>query len=594
MMSYIIRRIFLMIPTLIGIMTICFFISEFVPGGPIDQVRAMLEGGDFAGGGEVSSRSGGPRGMDAAKRRKIDPKDEMRLLRQYGYHTTRTERFLRTILWFSPDSIISSKEIDNGEGVYFTAHGRKCIVVRNGSEYTACEAYPYLGEQPVERSGLRRWLPWGKTTPLFGAEIYYDKAAGVLRDIADGANTYALATGKRLTGSGPDLKALPLKSMPVERAVYHDLAYAPSSSELAVPETATPEERPFLAVAQQRPLNLLSHVLLHEAREQALTKDGSLTVNEAGEVTIVNVEVGRTVQLTWNPTQEQLTVRDKYTDVYLNEKLGRSLSNWENWHGYFLLKFGRSIHYNRPSYELILERLPVSIRLGVLSFFITYIGCIVLGIIKAVRHQTRFDTWSSIVVLIGYSIPGFVLAVFMLSFFSETESAFIHLFPTGRVHAVPEIYEALTSWGKFWNNVHHMLAPAICLTIGSFAVLTMFTKNNILNENNQLYAVAARARGLSERKVLYKHILRNAFVPLVTGFPSSFLMMFFTGSLLIEKIFNLPGIGLLGYTAIMGRDYPVVMGNLFMFGVLGLFAQLLTDIGYVIADPRISFDASKA
>jgi microcin C transport system permease protein len=139
-----------------------------------------------------------------------------------------------------------------------------------------------------------------------------------------------------------------------------------------------------------------------------------------------------------------------------------------------------------------------------------------------------------------------------------------------------------------------MLAPAICLTIGSFATLTMFTKNNILNETHQLYAVAARARGLSERKVLFKHILRNAFVPLVTGFPGSFLFMFFGGSLLIEKIFNLQGIGLLGYTAIMGRDYPLVMGDLFMFGALGLFARLLTDICYVIADPRISFEESKS
>jgi microcin C transport system permease protein len=243
---------------------------------------------------------------------------------------------------------------------------------------------------------------------------------------------------------------------------------------------------------------------------------------------------------------------------------------------------------------LIKERLPVSMRLGLLSFFITYTGCIALGILKAVKHQTRFDTWSSVVILIGYSIPGFVLAVFLLANFSETESAFVHIFPTGRIHSLPEIYNNLSPLGKFWDNIHHMLAPAICLTIGSFAVLTMFTKNNILNENNQLYAVAARARGLSERKVLFKHILRNAFVPLVTGFPSSFLMMFFTGSLLIEKIFNLPGIGLLGYTAIMGRDYPVVMGNLFMFGALGLFARLLTDICYVIADPRISFDASKA
>lgn len=560
-----------MIPTLVGIMTICFFISEFVPGGPIDQVRAILEGdGMGAGGGEIASSGQNGPGMSAAKRKRIDPKDEMRLLRQYGYHTTRLERFFRTILWYSPDSIISSKEIDDGEGVYFTRHGRKCIVVRLGDVYHASQAQPELG-----------------------TEVHFDKEASVLRDVESGETTYDVATGKRLTGSGPDLQTLAVTLSPASRNVRYPLAYADDAT-APVADDLEATERPFAEIAGKRPANLLSNALLHEARDRAREAGGTITIDGKGVVTIVNTDSSRTVYTIWNPSEELLDVRDEYIEISLNESRLRSLTNWENWHGYFLFKFGRSIHYNKPSYELIKERLPVSVRLGMLSFFITYIGCVCLGILKAVLHQTRFDTWSSIVVLIGYSIPGFVLAVLLLAQFSETESAWVHLFPTGRLHALPEIYETLSPWGKFWNNVHHMLAPALCLTIGSFAVLTMFTKNNILNENNQLYAVAARARGLSERKVLFKHILRNAFVPLVTGFPSSFLMMFFTGSLLIEKIFNLPGIGLLSYTSIMGRDYPVVMGNLFIFAAMGLFARLLTDICYVIADPRISFDASKA
>ena len=154
------------------------------------------------------------------------------------------------------------------------------------------------------------------------------------------------------------------------------------------------------------------------------------------------------------------------------------------------------------------------------------------------------------------------------------------------------MFDTLTTTGKILDYLHHMIAPVISLTIGSFAAMTFLTKNSILEQFNQLYAVAAKARGLSERKILFKHILRNSLIPLVTGFPTSFVMMFLGGSLLIEQVFTLDGIGLLSYTAVLNRDFPLIMSNLFIFTLIGLLCQLLTDICYVIVDPRISFDES--
>lgn len=578
MTSYIIRRLLLMLPTLVGIMTLCFVISEFVPGGPIDQVRAVLEGKGHGGGGEAGGSSGGGgRGGDA-KMKKISPKDEMKLLRQYGYHTTRLERYLRTILWYSPDSAITSKEIDAGEGAYFQNHRRRHYIVRlrdgasGQEEYRAFEAAPFLGMKSEPRPGLLgRVLP-ARQVPAYGNEVAYDKAAGVLRDTLDETICYDARTGARIpAGAGPGLVPVGLWQRQTSRRTTYRLAYD---------EAGKTKE-------------LLADSLLREARDKATAEHPVVKEADGGE-TIVTRLPNQTLTVRWTPAARKLAVSDEYTEVYVHEPYWSSVANWENWHGYFLFKFGNSIHYNRPTYDLIAERLPVSMRLGILSFFITYLGCITLGIAKAVRHGSAFDTWSSAIALFGYSIPGFVLAVVLLALFGEVESSWLQLFPSGGIHSPDAVYQTLGFWGRAADNIRHMLAPAICLTIGSFATLTMFTKNNILNETHQLYAVAARARGLSERKVLFKHILRNAFVPLVTGFPGSFLFMFFGGSLLIEKIFNLPGIGLLGYTAVLGRDYPLVMGDLFMFGALGLFARLLTDICYVVADPRISFEGSKS
>lgn len=270
------------------------------------------------------------------------------------------------------------------------------------------------------------------------------------------------------------------------------------------------------------------------------------------------------------------------------------LSEWQNWDGMLLFKFGDSFYQNRNVLNLIIDKLPVSVSLGFWSFILTYPACIVLGILKAVREGTRFDTASSILILLGYSIPGFVLAVLLIVLFGPGDAAIAHLVPiSGLTSAGVQGYEDWSTWRKIWDYLHHIVAPVICLSIGSFAVLTILAKNSVLEEVRKQYVLTARAKGLTETRVLLRHILRNALIPLVTGFPAQFLAIFLTGSILIERIFNLDGIGLLGYHSVIQRDYPVVMGNLFIMTLITLVMQLVTDICYVFVDPRISFEKSQ-
>ncbi|MCN4143996.1 MAG: microcin C ABC transporter permease YejB [Thiohalomonas sp.] len=257
---------------------------------------------------------------------------------------------------------------------------------------------------------------------------------------------------------------------------------------------------------------------------------------------------------------------------------------------YIRFDFGESYHHHQSVTELIVSKLPVSISLGIWTFFITYLTCIPLGIAKAVRNGTRFDVISTTIVLVGYAIPGFVLAILLLLLFGG--GSFFDLFPLKGLTS--DNWEQLSWFGKTTDYLWHMVLPIISSVIGSFAVMTMLTKNSFLEEIRKNYMVTAKAKGLSSNQVLYKHVFRNALIPLVTGFPASFLAAFFAGSLLIETIFSLDGLGLLSYESIVRRDYPVVLGSLFLFTLLGLFTKLITDLSYVLIDPRIKFDSAKS
>lgn len=252
---------------------------------------------------------------------------------------------------------------------------------------------------------------------------------------------------------------------------------------------------------------------------------------------------------------------------------------------YLSFNLGDSYFHHQSVTELIVSRLPVSISLGMWTFFLTYLISVPLGVSKAVRDGTPFDIVTSTLVLAGYSIPGFVFGITMLVLFGG--GSFWDLFPLRGLTS--DGWESMSVMGKLLDYLWHMVLPVSASVIGSFAVMTMLTKNSFLEEIRKQYVLTARAKGLSEQSVLYRHVFRNAIIPLITGFPGAFLAAFFTGSLLIETIFSLDGIGLLSYDAVMKRDYPVVLGTLYLFTLIGLLGKLLTDICYVLVDPRIQF-----
>jgi microcin C transport system permease protein len=253
-------------------------------------------------------------------------------------------------------------------------------------------------------------------------------------------------------------------------------------------------------------------------------------------------------------------------------------------------QFGESYFHNKKVVDLVMEKLPVSASFGVISFFLTYMVCIPLGIAKAVRDGSAFDVVTSAVVLIGYSIPGFVLGVLLIWLFAGGNV--YDWFPLSGITSVN--YDTLGPWDKLADRVHHLVLPMICLTIGSFAVMTVLTKNTVIDNLKLQYVTTARAKGLGSRAVLWKHVFRNSMIPLVTGFAGSFLTMFFSGSLLIEKLFSLDGLGLLSFNSVIQRDYPVVMASQYFFSLMFVVSNLLSDLMYVLVDPRIDFEGRTA
>lgn len=247
---------------------------------------------------------------------------------------------------------------------------------------------------------------------------------------------------------------------------------------------------------------------------------------------------------------------------------------------------GESYYKDQGVGELIIDRLPVSISLGLWSTLIAYLVSIPLGIRKAVRHGSPFDVWTSYAIIIGYAIPSFLFAILLVVLFAG--GSFLDWFPLRGLTS--DNFEQLSLWGKVVDYVHHITLPTIAIVIGNFATLTMLTKNSFLDEISKQYVQTARSKGLTEKRVLYGHVFRNAMLIVIAGFPAAFISVFFTGVLLIEYIFSLDGLGLLGFESVINRDYPVVFGTLFVFTLLGLLLKLISDLTYVLVDPRIDFE----
>ena len=259
---------------------------------------------------------------------------------------------------------------------------------------------------------------------------------------------------------------------------------------------------------------------------------------------------------------------------------------WKMIKDYVRFDFGRSYYQDKSVLELIAERMPVSVSLGLWSTLIIYLIAIPLGIKKAVKDGSEFDTWTSFAVVLGSAVPVFLFAVFLIVFFAG--GTYFQWFPLRGLTS--DNWNELSAGRKVLDYFHHIALPVTAMVIGGFASLTMLTKNSFLEELNKPYVLTARAKGLSQNRILYGHVFRNAMLIVIAGFPALLIKMLFTGSLLIEVIFSLNGIGLLGYEAIMTRDYPVVFGTLYIFALLGLILKLISDITYSLVDPRINFE----
>ena len=253
---------------------------------------------------------------------------------------------------------------------------------------------------------------------------------------------------------------------------------------------------------------------------------------------------------------------------------------------YLRLDFGESYFRSISVIDLVIEKMPVSISLGLWSTLIAYMVSIPLGIRKAVHDGSKFDTWTSVLIVFAYAIPGFLFAILLLVLFAG--GSYFQIFPLRGLTS--ENFSELGLFSKVIDYLWHISLPVLASSISAFATLTLLTKNSFLDEIQKNYVITARSKGVSEKRVLYGHVFRNAMLIVIAGFPAVFIGVFFTGSLIIETIFSLDGLGRMGFEAAIARDYPVIFGTLFIFGLMGLVVGIISDLMYVFIDPRIDFE----
>jgi microcin C transport system permease protein len=249
------------------------------------------------------------------------------------------------------------------------------------------------------------------------------------------------------------------------------------------------------------------------------------------------------------------------------------------------LDLGESSTFSRPVWDVISERFPISLRFGLVGFFLSYMVCIPLGIKKGIKHGSPFDLASSTIVFIGYAIPGWVIGIILLVYLGG--GSFLNIFPLGGIQSME--YDSMGFFEKIWDNIYHMILPCFCYMLGSFATLTILMKNSLMENLSADYVRTAFAKGLDEKTVVFKHALRNSLIPIATGLGGA-LSLIITGSFLIEKVFNIQGFGLLGYNALLERDYPVILGILVISSLLYLLGNIISDFLYCVIDPRIRLD----
>ncbi len=330
--------------------------------------------------------------------------------------------------------------------------------------------------------------------------------------------------------------------------------------------------------------------------EQALAKIQGLNEEAIARVSGTGSEVGASQEMV---TVEKAPIESKYRgaqglDPELIKEIERQFGFDKPAHERFILMmknylrfdFGDSFFRDRSVFELVVDKMPVSISLGLWTTLLVYLISIPLGVSKAVRDGSKFDVWSSAIVIIGNAVPAFLFAIALIVIFAG--GRYLDWFPTRGLTS--DNFNELSTLNQIGDYFWHMALPTLSMVIGGFAGLTMLTKNSFLDEINKQYVTTARSKGLHKNRVLYGHVFRNAMLIVVAGFPSAFVSILFTGALLTEIIFSLDGLGLLGFEAAINRDYPVMFGTLYFFTLLGLILNLLGDIMYHVIDPRIDFE----
>lgn len=281
---------------------------------------------------------------------------------------------------------------------------------------------------------------------------------------------------------------------------------------------------------------------------------------------------------------------DKEIVEKINKLYGFDKGFWERFFTmlkkFLVFDFGKSFYQDKEVIDLVLEKLPVSISLGLWTTLLIYLISIPLGIKKALKDGSKFDIYSSVIVSVGHAIPAFLFAILLIILFASGN--FVKIFPLRGL--VSDNFADLSLLGKVLDYFWHLILPLIAMTIGGFASLTFFVKNSFIEEINKQYVLTAYAKGLDDKRVLYKHIFRNAMMIVIAGIPAAFIGVLFTGAMLIEIIFSLDGLGLLGYEAVLSRDYPIMFATLYFFTLVGLIVGIISDLTYKIVDPRISFE----
>ncbi len=635
MLAYIIRRLFAIIPTFFGITIVVFVVLNMAPGGPVEQALQKIRYSGIMG-GESQAMAGSA--SATAKETAVNEEILEALQEQYGFDkpvilNPRVEdRRVAGIdrigaLIFSIDQRPESKSHQDLEEMgtavvpYLvpaliddqgSAQGVFNLVYENGLDkiheriaYLTL-AKPDLKPKDVTSEEFNRYMRQ--------AEKHIAKAVE-----ADKESVFE----KLIEGRQEAAKALEQDAEKLSIDNFRNLITAPLLEFLGdkIGEEAV-ENRETLAewLQQNKSKYTEEHIQsladsLAAGDQQAgneLKQMGKITLPVIVEKTLdARGDAFINLQPVLQAVADKTFTMEDVSDVKVHDTVRKTIDRWWEdtwllftevgilqrilmfftytqygiWIGnIFTLDFGNSFTYERPVIEVIISKMPISVWFGVTSFLLTYMVCIPLGVIKAVRDGTPFDYSTSILLFILYSIPGFVLGVALIVLFGG--GSYWSLIPIGGFTS--DNFDQLSLIGKFLDMAWHMIGPLVSYMVASFTMMTLLMKNSIIEEISKDYCRTARAKGVDDRRVYLKHALRNSLIPLATGI-GGFLTLFFAGSFLIEKVFNLDGLGLLGYTSLLSRDFPILLGLMVILSVLGLLGRLISDLVYVLVDPRIDF-----